>query len=90
MSQTIEPFCPTCGAVRPVDNTSTWCVPCLNRGHTYRLCQSVEDARRRVAIWKKYYRQHAFTKKEIAGIPHFQRLLKVVNHARKKTDRSLH
>lgn len=72
-----KPYCATCGKVRPDDQTSTWCIPCRNTGHNYRLVADDDDRQQRIARWDAHHKQFDYTEAQIANIPSFQRLLHV-------------
>lgn len=72
----LQPYCAQCGAVRPTGSTATICVPCANRGHTYRLVTDHADRRRRLAAWRAFYTENGYTPRQIGAIAYFQRLLK--------------
>lgn len=71
-------FCAACGQKRPEGRKETHCVPCANVGHNSRLVLSVEDAKRRVAIWAKYYAEQGFSVAQRLAIPFYVRLLRTI------------
>ena len=74
----MTPICLQCGRERPPDRTESWCVPCANTGHNYRLCDGMDDAIWRYSLWTAYYNNNGFTLQERMTIPSYVRLLTVV------------
>jgi len=70
-----QPYCPSCAKFRPAGRTESFCIPCLNVGHTYRLVTDEKDRLERVTLWASHYSTFGFTNKEIKAIPHFRNLL---------------
>lgn len=71
-----NPFCPTCGSIRPENNNSPLCIPCFNKGHYYRLITDESDRLRSFTNWLVFWSNQDFTKKQIEKIPTYINLTK--------------
>lgn len=74
----MTPICLQCGRKRPPGRTESWCVPCSNVGHNYRLCESFDDAVRSYQMWTAYWDRHEFSSTSRLEIPMFQNLLDIL------------
>lgn len=68
------PYCPQCGESAPKGYTPTYCTPCYNTGHWYRLVTDNKDRKSRLSIWKKFWHDNGYTKRQINSIPTFRNL----------------
>ena len=71
------PYCPSCGAIRPIGANHASCGRCARAGHVSKIVEDEADRLRRIALWREFYAKHGYTAKEIKAIPFFQRLLNV-------------
>ncbi len=70
-----SPYCAVCGAVRPEEFSETFCQPCINAGHFYRLVLDESDRLQRIRRWTSFYSKNGYTEREIKNIPMFQNLI---------------
>lgn len=67
-------YCPQCGQVKPVMAKESYCVPCANTGHMYRIVNSDADRVWRIHLWGGTYADRGYTREEVEGIPSFTNL----------------
>lgn len=71
-----EPFCSTCGAIRPKGTNHSHCIPCAHSGHMSRLVMDETDRCVRFARWVAFLSEQEFTMEELKATPVYQNLTK--------------